>query len=69
MCENERFQLQRTLKRLRETKRNEGICLMGWQAEQLVKYIDDLKRRVEKDGSSEVQTGNRTSDHDNGGNR
>ena len=48
-------QLNKTLKRLRETKRNEGICLVGWQAEQLIKYIDELERRVEKNGSSEIQ--------------
>lgn len=47
MDDNERRQLEKTLKRLRQTKRNEGICLVGWQAEQLVKYIDDLERRAE----------------------
>ena len=56
-------QLFKTLKRLRETKRDEGICLMGWQARQLVEYIDELEERSGKNGTSEVQEGDRKAGH------
>ena len=62
MDENRR-QLFKTLKRLRETKRNEGICLMGWQARQLVEYIDELEERSGKNGIAEVQEGDRKAVH------
>lgn len=56
-------QLFKTLKRLRETKRDEGICLMGWQAQQLVEYIDELEERSGKNGIAEVQEGDRKAGH------
>ena len=56
-------QLFKTLKRLRETKQNEGICLMGWQARQLVEYIDELEERSGKNGIAEVQEGDRKAGH------
>ena len=56
-------QLFKTLKRLRETKRDEGICLMGWQAQQLVEYIDELDERSGKNGIAEVQEGDRKAGH------
>lgn len=41
-------QLEHVLKGLRMTRRNESICLQGWQTEMLVKYIDELERKVEE---------------------
>ena len=41
-------QLEHVLKGLRMTRRNESICLQGWQTEMLVKYIDELERKVKE---------------------
>lgn len=43
-----RHQLEKTLKRIRETKEFEGICLQGWQCKLLIEYIEELKARNEK---------------------
>ena len=38
-------QRREILKRLKQTRRNETICLMGWETEILVAWIEDLKAR------------------------
>lgn len=38
-------QREKIIKRLEETKRNEGICFRGWEAEILIEYIKELKER------------------------
>lgn len=44
--------LKYILKHLRDTRRNEGICLQGWQAEILVEYINELERKAEEHESA-----------------
>ena len=39
------------LKRLRMTGRNETICLMGWETECLVRWIDEMRKEGGNDGS------------------
>lgn len=46
---------QRVIRRLRNTNRNETVCLWGWETEVLLMYIDELKRG-RKNGTSEIQT-------------
>lgn len=46
---------QRVIRRLRNTNRNETVCLWGWETEVLLMYIDELKRG-RKNGTSEAQT-------------
>lgn len=41
------------LKRLRNTKRNETVCLMGWEVEILTAWIDEMRERILK--NEEVQ--------------
>lgn len=42
MTDKEREQLKTILKRLRNTRPNETICLMSWEVSLLLKYIDVL---------------------------
>lgn len=46
MDNGELRQLKITLKRMRETKPHEGICLMGWQVKLILDYIKTLKVRA-----------------------
>ena len=39
-------QMKHILKGLRMTRRNESICLQGWQTEALVEYINELERKA-----------------------
>lgn len=41
------------LNKLRRTRRGETVCLMSWEVELLLKYIEDLKRGA-NNGTSEV---------------
>lgn len=34
------------LKRLRDTRRNETICLMGWEVGILLAWIDEMRERI-----------------------
>ena len=42
---DEQAQRKEILKRLKMTRRNEGICLQGWQTEILVKWIEEMEER------------------------
>ena len=48
MDEERKRRLEITLKRIRETKEFEGICLQGWQCKLLIDYIEELKARNEQ---------------------
>ena len=48
-------QRAQVLKRLRQTRRDETICLWGWEIQVLLEYINELKG-VAEHGTSEVQT-------------
>lgn len=51
---NDQEDRKRILKRLRQTRRNETICLMGWEVMVLLEYIEDLERsRILKEKGDE----------------
>ena len=58
MDKDEQRRLTITLKRMRETKPDEGICLMGWQTKLILDYIKELKVR----GNHEQADDHRKSD-------
>ena len=37
-------QLKKTLQRMTETRRDESICLLGWQVKLVIDYIDELTK-------------------------
>ena len=45
---DEKEQREELMKRLKRTRRNEGICFQGWQAEILVRWIEELTKKAEK---------------------
>ena len=47
-CMDERDEDQRRhiMKRLRATRRNESICLQGWEVAVLLRYHDEMRDRI-----------------------
>ena len=37
-------QLRKTLQRMKATRRDESICLLGWQVKLVLDYIDELTK-------------------------
>lgn len=48
-------QLKKTLQRMKATRRDESICLQGWQVKLVLDYIDELIKpyRIKIDESEE----------------
>ena len=48
-------QRMRVMKRLQETRRNETVCLWGWETEIITEWIAELEERL-KGVEQEVKT-------------
>ena len=46
MTETKEWRENRIIKRLKDTKPHETVCLWGWEAEALLKLIEELKAKV-----------------------